>query len=217
MTRRGVRVPRGAIGICLLVLVALSFLWRGDGSGTTVIETTRPESAAPESSGLGPNSSGAQEFGVGRSGEVSPTSGQSTIPCVVERVVDGDTVVCEDAGRVRLLLIDTPELDQGPFGEVAKVALEGLLPVGIRVGLETDVDTHDQYDRLLAYLFLPDGRMVNEVLLEMGVAVVSVYPPNVRHVDRFRSILEEARAARRGLWALGAFECLPADHRAERC
>jgi predicted permease len=72
---------------------------------------------------------------------------------------------------VRLLLIDTPELDQGPFGEVAKVALEGLLPVGEQVELETDVDTHDQYDRLLAYLYLSDGRMVNEVLLEMGVAV----------------------------------------------
>jgi micrococcal nuclease len=132
-------------------------------------------------------------------------------------VIDGDTLVCADAGRVRLLLIDAPELDQGPFGEVARVALEGLLPVGGRVDLVTDVDTHDQYDRILAYLVLPDGRMVNEVLLDIGVAVVSVYPPNVKHVDRFRTVVEGARAARRGLWALGAFECLPADHRAERC
>jgi len=139
------------------------------------------------------------------------------IPCAVERVVDGDTLVCSDAGRIRLLLIDAPELDQGPFGEMAKTALEGLLPSGVKVELETDVQSHDQYNRLLAYVYLPDGRMVNELLLDMGVAVVSVYPPNVRHVDRFRSIVEGAREARRGLWAVGAFECLPSDHRAGRC
>lgn len=139
------------------------------------------------------------------------------IPCTVERIVDGDTLVCSDAGRVRLLLIDTPELDQGPFGEVAKLALEQLLPVGVKVELETDVQLRDSYDRLLAYLILPDGRMANEALLDMGVAVVAVYPPNVRHVDRFRGVVEVARAGRRGLWAIGAFECLPSDHRAGRC
>lgn len=139
------------------------------------------------------------------------------VPCTVERVVDGDTLVCSDAGRVRLLLIDTPELDQGPFGDVAKLALEGLLPVGLRVDLEPDIQLRDTYDRLLAYLILPDGRMANEVLLEMGVAVVAVYPPNVRHVDRFRAVVEEARANRRGLWAVGAFDCLPSDHRGGEC
>jgi micrococcal nuclease len=145
------------------------------------------------------------------------TQPTTRIPCAVERVVDGDTLVCSDAGRVRLLLIDAPELDQEPFGELAKTALEGLLPTGLKVDLETDVQTHDQYDRLLAYVHLPDGRIVNEVLLDMGVAVGSVYPPNVRHVDRFRSIVEAAREAKRGLWAVGAFECLPSDHRSGRC
>lgn len=156
-------------------------------------------------------------FGSRIAGEASDSPQPARIPCTVERIVDGDTLVCTDSGRVRLLLIDTPELDQGPFGEVAKLALEGLLPVGVTVELEPDIQLRDSYNRLLAYLILPDGRMANEVLLDMGVAVVSVYPPNVRHVERFRVVVESARAARRGLWAVGAFDCLPADHRGGDC
>jgi endonuclease YncB( thermonuclease family) len=47
-------------------------------------------------------------------------------------VSHGDIVVCEGSTRERLLLIDTPEVLQRPFGLQAKVALERLLPVGSR-------------------------------------------------------------------------------------
>lgn len=50
--------------------------------------------------------------------------------CSVSRVIDGDTLDCADGRRIRLLLIDAPEMDQGPFGEVAKVFLSGLVPAG---------------------------------------------------------------------------------------
>lgn len=144
-----------------------------------------------------------------------PLAPGSRASCQVSRIVDGDTIECAQSGTVRLLLVDAPEMDQGPFGAVAKTALEGLLPVGAAVQLEIDVDPNDQYNRTLAYVHLADGRMVNEELLRMGVAVVSVYPPNVKYVDQFRATADEARAASRGLWALRVFECLPADHRAE--
>lgn len=141
----------------------------------------------------------------------------SRASCQVARIVDGDTIECAESGSVRLLLVDAPEMDQGPFGAVAKTALESLLPLGATTQLEIDVDPNDQYDRILAYVHLADGRIVNEELLRMGVAVVSVYPPNVKYVERFRAVSAEAIAAKRGLWALNGFECLPADHRAGRC
>jgi len=139
------------------------------------------------------------------------------LPCRVERIVDGDTLVCVNLGRVRLLLIDTPELDQEPFGQMARDALAELVPPGSEVQLETDVQTHDRYGRLLAYLHLEDGRIVNEEVLAMGMAVVLVYPPNIRHVDRFRAAVERAREEKRGLWETEAFSCLPVDHRSGRC
>lgn len=138
-------------------------------------------------------------------------------PCVVERVVDGDTIRCRGGLRVRLLLIDTPERSQRPFGPEATAALKRLLPVGSAARLELDVQAHDRYGRTLAYVYTSRGLMVNEELVRTGFAVVLVYPPNVRYVDRLRAAAAEAQRARRGLWARSGFECLPKDHRARRC
>ena len=57
----------------------------------------------------------------------------------------------------------------------------------------------------------------NEEMARLGLVVVSIYQPNVRHVDRIRAAVEEARAAKRGLWSTAAFACLPSDHRRGRC
>jgi micrococcal nuclease len=142
---------------------------------------------------------------------------RSSAPCVVASITDGDTFRCEGGRRVRLLLIDTPEMAQAPFGDEARDALAELLPIELEVTLEIDVDPEDQYGRTLAYVLLPDGRLANEEMLRQGFAVVVVFPPNVEHVDRFREAAAEAQTARRGLWALDAFNCLPSDFRAGAC
>jgi micrococcal nuclease len=114
-------------------------------------------------------------------------------------------------------MIDTPERDQAPYGAMATDAIDALLRGQPVLWLELDVGPTDQYGRTLAYLWLDDGRMVNEEMARSGFAVALVYPPSVRHVDRIRAAVEEAREARRGLWATDAFGCEPVDHRAGRC
>ena len=138
-------------------------------------------------------------------------------PCEVTDVIDGDTIRCGKLGRVRLLLIDSPERDQTPWGGRAREALTALIPVGSSVRLETDVQLRDRYGRLLAYLYRLDGLQVNEMMVRNGFAEVLVYPPNVRHVDVLRRAREAAREARRGLWSTEAFECAPRDYRADTC
>jgi micrococcal nuclease len=137
--------------------------------------------------------------------------------CRVSRVSDGDTLRCSGGEVVRLLMIDAPETSQPPYGRAAAEALRALAPPGSTVRLETDVRVRDRYGRTLAYVWLPDGRMANEELARSGYAVALVYPPNVRHVERIRDAVAEAREARRGLWGVDAFECLPRDHRAGTC
>jgi micrococcal nuclease len=149
--------------------------------------------------------------------ESSPAQQLAAAQCTVARVVDGDTLVCDDGVRVRLLLIDAPELSQSPFGAAAKQRLEELAGAGTVLAMEQDVEKLDRYGRTLAYLYLPDGRMVNEELLLSGMAVVSVHPPNVRHVERLRVAVDSARVALVGLWSTAAFDCEPRDHRAGRC
>ncbi len=119
----------------------------------------------------------------------------------IERVVDGDTVEGARGTRVRLLLIDAPELSQRPFGDQARRALTRLVPVGAQVTLETDVEPRDRYGRLLVYLYMPDGAALNHVLVTAGYAAALTVPPNDRYATVFERAERGARLARSGMWS----------------
>ncbi len=164
-------------------------------------------------------SSEAEAVGYRRStarGCASPeiTSGATPIDtgfCTIDRIVDGDTVVClEAAERIRLLSIDAPETAEGAPAARAAAALGDLLPPGSKARMELDVRHRDQYGRILAYLYDSDGQMVNEAMARAGFALAVSYPPDVRYIDRIRAAADEARRERRGLWSKGAAECSPA-------
>lgn len=114
-------------------------------------------------------------------------------------------------------MIDAPELSQGAPGRDARRELARLMPVGTSVTVETDVRARDTYDRILGYIFLPNGEMVNEEMARAGYVTALVYPPNVRYEERIRAAVKEAQRARRGLWATNFFDCSPRDYRAGRC
>lgn len=127
---------------------------------------------------------------------------------VVRRVIDGDTIELSDGRLVRYIGIDTPEVrrrvgsqwveDPQPFGHEAAAANRRWVE-GKSVRLEYDVQTHDRYGRLLAYVFV-GGQMVNAALLEEGYAQLLTIPPDVKYAEQFRRLVQEARTARRGLW-----------------
>ncbi len=128
--------------------------------------------------------------------DCGPTEG------VVERVLDGDTIVLSTGEHVRYLLVDTPEVHEpvGCFGAEASDFNRSLVE-GKTVQLTYDVECTDRYDRLLAYVEL-DGRSVNELLLTRGFACVLQISPNGNgHVEEYRRLEEEAQVGQVGLWA----------------
>lgn len=124
---------------------------------------------------------------------------------MVERVVDGDTLVVTGDERVRLIGIDTPESVHPSkpvecFGPEAAGHLTELVPAGTTVRLVHDVERHDRYERTLAYVWRADGLDVNRAMVEDGYAMAYTVPPNV---DRQQDLLDAQRKARedeRGLW-----------------
>ena len=129
------------------------------------------------------------------------------------RVIDGDTIELSDGRPVRYIGIDAPEVrrrngsqwvfDPEPFAQAATDANRRLVE-GKTVRLEYDMQTHDRFGRLLAYVYVPGESgaevMVNAELLRVGCAQVLTLPPDVKYAGRFREIASEARAAGRGLW-----------------
>jgi micrococcal nuclease len=122
----------------------------------------------------------------------------------VQRVVDGDTVRLVGLGSVRLIGIDTPEVYGGQvecFGPQASSFTKKLLPRGAEVRYRVGREARDRYGRLLAYVWLEDGRMVNRMLAEQGYATPLTIAPNDQLAPAFRKAADAAREAHRGMWA----------------
>jgi micrococcal nuclease len=123
----------------------------------------------------------------------------------VERVVDGDTVVLAGLGKVRIIGVDTPEVYGGAecFGHEASEFTKRTLG-GARVRYTVGREERDRYGRLLAYLWLADGRSFNALLVARGYAQPLTIPPNDDYASTFVRLSRVAREKHRGLWAPGA-------------
>jgi micrococcal nuclease len=128
----------------------------------------------------------------------------------VVHVVDGDTLdVDEPDGphrrtRIRLMGVDTPETVKPDtpvqrFGpEASAFAKQAALDRDVRLELDPR-EVRDKYGRLLAYVYLPDGRMLNRTLVQEGYGFADPRFPH-RYDREFARLQNEAKAAGRGLW-----------------
>jgi micrococcal nuclease len=129
----------------------------------------------------------------------------STAFYTVEKVFDGDTVKLTDGKRIRLLGINTPEVHHRgqrteAGGEAAKTWLANKL-TGQKVQLITDAEPTDKYQRTLAHLITDRKDHINLQLVEMGLASVNIYPPNLMYAEQLMAAENRAEQARRGIWA----------------
>jgi micrococcal nuclease len=103
---------------------------------------------------------------------------------IVDRVIDGDTIVLQGGEKVRLDGINTPEIgpNEEPGGAEAKEFVENLCQPGTEIGLDVDdLCPTDRYGRILAVVYLNiDGVWVNlnVKLLHEGYAEVMFIPPS---------------------------------------
>jgi micrococcal nuclease len=135
------------------------------------------------------------------------------IAAKVTRHVDGDTVELQienpppplkNVEKIRMIGVDTPEtvhpnMDVEFFGKEASDFTKNAL-LGKPVFLAFDWETRDKYGRLLAYIYLADGSCHNAELIRQGYAHAYTRFP-FQFIEEFRNLEQQARAAKRGLWA----------------
>ena len=128
----------------------------------------------------------------------------------INHFVDGDTIAVNMNGHteyVRLIGIDTPETHKphtpvqcyGP--QAAAFTKSTIGSQSVRLVSDSESTDRDRYNRLLRYVYLPDGTDLNERLVQNGYAFYYPYFPFTK-APAFAADEQAAIAAHKGLWAI---------------
>jgi micrococcal nuclease len=135
----------------------------------------------------------------------------------IDHFVDGDTIAVKMNGhveKVRFVGVDTPETHKPNtpvqcYGPAASAFTKNTIGTN-RVRLVSDSlsTDRDRYNRLLRYVYLPDGTLVNERLIQNGYGFYYPYFPFTKSTQ-FAADEQAAMAAHKGLW--GNCHPMPTD------
>lgn len=155
-----------------------------------------------------------RRFGLALAGLAAGCGGQADLSAGeqgrVSRITDGDVLGLDTGLRVRLVEIEAPapgydgRADE-PYAPEARDALT-IAALGRQARLWYGGLSRDSYQRALAHVIASDETggdvWLNGYMVRQGAARVRTYPDNSRRARRLLAMEEEARRARRGLWAL---------------
>lgn len=129
----------------------------------------------------------------------------------IDHYVDGDTIAVNMNGNVeeiRFIGVDTPETHRPNtpvqcYGPEAAAYTKAQIGRFGRVRLQADpLDTNrDVYGRLLRYVYLPDGTLMEDQLIKNGYGFAYLDFPFSRKV-RFAADQALAQKNKAGLWAV---------------
>jgi micrococcal nuclease len=106
---------------------------------------------------------------------------------------------------VRFVGIDTPETHKPNtpvqcYGPAAAAYTKNIIgSQSVRLVSDSVSTDRDRYNRLLRYVYLPDGTLVNEQLVRNGYAFYYPYFPFTK-AKQFAADQQAAMSAHRGLW-----------------
>jgi len=134
----------------------------------------------------------------------------------VDRFIDGDTISVNMNGRsekIRMIGVDTPETHKPNtpvqcYGPAASAYTKNIIG-NQKVRLQADPmsSNRDKYNRLLRYVYLPDGTNLNAQLISTGNGFYYPYFP-FEKAEEFSKLQENAKNTGKGLWG----NCLPTQN-----
>ena len=116
-------------------------------------------------------------------------------------VADGDTITVEpiqggNRVKIRLHGIDAPETKQS-YGQAAKGFVNNVALYKV-VDVQPTPQGSDRYGRIVAVVVIPGIGILQELLLERGLAWV--YPRYCKNCTNWEAIQTQAQSQQRGLW-----------------
>jgi len=126
----------------------------------------------------------------------------------INHFIDGDTVAVNMNGAVetvRLIGVDTPETHKPNtpvqcYGPAAAAYTKNVIgKQSLRLVADSLSTNRDRYGRLLRYVYLPNGQLLNELLIQNGYGFYYPYFPFSKSTQ-FATDEQGAMAAHKGLW-----------------
>lgn len=126
----------------------------------------------------------------------------------VKVVSDGDTISVDMNGvveKVRFIGVDTPETNDPRkevqcFGKAASEFTKKLIGENtVRLEADPTNTNRDRYNRLLRYVYLPNGTLVNAEIIKNGYGFAYTNFPFTK-LDEFKKYQEDAKRKNLGLW-----------------
>jgi micrococcal nuclease len=127
----------------------------------------------------------------------------------VTHVADGDTISVDMNGKtesIRMIGVDTPESvkPNSPvqcYGhEASDFTKKNLTNTTVKLEADPAGDNRDRYDRLLRYVYLEDGTLWNQKLIDGGYGFAYLSFQFGKQAD-FAASQAHAKDAKLGLWA----------------
>ncbi len=130
----------------------------------------------------------------------------------IEQVIDGDSVKLSDGQQLRLIGVNTPEIKTSdPLAKEAGHYLRQLLKSGTAY-LRKGEQKKDRYGRMLAHLYLDDGKNVEALMLEQGLGFLVAIPPNLSLLPCQKAVRDKARVNKAGVWGLAEYSGISSHH-----
>lgn len=107
---------------------------------------------------------------------------------------------------VRLIGVDTPEKNECFEKEATEKAKELMENKKIKLEADGSQDNKDKYDRLLRYVYLEDGTLVNKKLVEEGFGTEYTYKIPYKFQTEFKAAEKMAKEGKTGIWSDGVCE-----------
>lgn len=134
----------------------------------------------------------------------------------ISHVYDGDTIRLTDGRKIRFLGINTTEMNHHrggiaePYAREATRYLKNLLEHH-KVNLVFEDEKQDHYKRYLAHVYLDDGTLLQQKMLEAGLATAIIIPPNLDYIPCYLGFEESARQNQIKLWSLPKYQIQKAN------
>ncbi len=128
----------------------------------------------------------------------------------VTKFDDGDTIGVDMEGKtetIRFIGVDTPETHDPRksvqcFGKDAAAFTKATIgSQKVRLEADPESDNRDRYDRLLRFVYLPNGKLLNYELVKEGYGFAITGFPHTK-METFVNAETEAKNIGRGLWGL---------------